>query len=200
MEIKQFSTSLANSYLLVEGKAALLIDPVVALEELADYKISYCLATHGHADHIALAKRVTDHFQIPLYLHENEAIFMQDNSYNLSRYILGRNLEQVENLRFLKDGEEIDFQGHLIKTIHTPGHTRGSVMYLIDNKYLFSGDTLFKEGIGRTDLKGSYPTLMAETLTRLLDINENWLVYPGHGKSTVYQEVKKMLKYWRRLV
>ena len=200
MEIKQFSTSLANSYLLVEGETALLIDPVVKLDKLADYKISHCFATHGHADHIAEAKKITDHFQIPLYLHKDETIFIKDDTYNLSPYILGDSLEPVENLRLLTDQEKIDFQGHLLETIHTPGHTKGSVMYLLDNKHLFSGDTLFKESIGRTDLKGGNQGLMAETLTRLLSFDQDWLVYPGHGESTTFKEVKKVLRYWRRLI
>lgn len=201
MEIKIFNnTGLANSYLLVEENAAVLIDPVIELEDLGDIEVQYCLATHGHADHIKNAKTITDHFNIPLTLHKDEAIYAQDDSYNLSHYVLGKELTKIDNLNLLNDGDSLLFFDHKIEVLHTPGHTLGSVMYLVDDTYLFSGDTVFKNAIGRTDLKGSNPNQMKNTIDKLLLIDKNWQVYAGHGDSTNWQEVRESLKYLRRLV
>lgn len=205
MEIKLIHTGLANCYLLIEGDKAVVIDPVLDIKDLEAEgikEVSFCLATHGHADHIAHAKILVERFGIPLTLHEDEAIYAKDDSFNLSHYVIGDSLDKVDDskLNLISSKTVFDFLGHTIEVIHTPGHTRGSVMYLVDNSYLFSGDTIFKDAIGRTDLPGSSRSSMLQTLDRLIEIDANYEVYPGHGKSARYLDVKKSLQYWRGLV
>lgn len=205
MEIRKVETDFANSYIISdtdpEGrKVAVVIDPALELEELLGLDVVLCLATHGHADHINNAKKICDHFEIPLTLHEKEAIYVKDDSYNLSRYVLHRPLDKPENLKLLSGGDELSFLGHTIKVYHTPGHTQGSVMYLLDARYLFSGDTLFKGTIGRTDLPGSSPEAMDATLTKLGEIAGDFEVFPGHGENTTFSRVQSQLEYLRGLL
>jgi len=200
LEIKSIYTNYANSYLLWEEQMGIIIDPASDINVLQGVQIINCLATHGHADHIVKAKSITEKYKIPLTLHQEDVIYVQDDSYNLSKYILGESLSRIDNLQVIKDGDQIDFNGHNLRVLHTPGHTPGSVMYLLDDKYLFSGDTVFKDSIGRTDFPGSNPQQMADTLEKLINIDKDWVVYPGHGEVTTWSEAKKSLKYWRQFV
>ncbi len=91
-----------------------------------------------------------------------------------------------------QDGEEIDFGSSKIKVMFTPGHTSGSVCYLIDDM-IFSGDTLFRGEIGRTDLKSGDPEFMKISLKKLYELNKEYIVYPGHGLFTLLS--KERSKY-----
>ena len=96
--------------------------------------------------------------------------------------------------RYLKDDDEIDFFGKIIKVIHTPGHTKGGVCYLFEN-ILFSGDSLFKGTIGRTDLPtGDYDDLISSLKQKILTLDKDIKVYPGHGfATTIGEEIENNL-------
>lgn len=205
MKIKTVKTSLSNSYIIIDkdqndNLCAVVIDPALELEEVLEFDVVMCLATHGHADHINNAKLICDHYQIPLFLHKDEAIYAKDDSFNLSHYVIQRPLAKVKDLNLLEDNQELTFLNHTLKVWHTPGHTKGSVMYLLDNHYLFSGDTVFKDAIGRTDLPGSSSKVMSNTLAKLAEIDSDYKVLPGHGMATSFKEVKHQMEYWRRLL
>ena len=104
-------------------------------------------------------------------------------------------MKNIQNVTFIEDGHVFQIGEHIIKTIHTPGHTRGGVSYLIGDM-LFSGDTLFFESIGRTDLPGgSYEELVKSIKTKLFTLPENIIVYPGHGESSTIGHEKNNNQY-----
>lgn len=183
-----FST---NSYLVEDGENIYLIDAPdrngEMLEELdRKGKLSAVLLTHGHFDHIMGIRDVLRHFPgTPVYL-DGDDVFLISGSENGNRSFLrlfGIPLSYYnvpDDIVFTPYGASVG----PFRVIRTPGHTPGSVS-LYDEKdgVLFSGDTLFQAGEGRTDLGGSC-TLLQKSLSLLLSLPEETAVYPGHGEST----------------
>jgi len=177
----------ANCYLLYDEKSnkACLIDPAVYDEKIADaisskeLSLEYIILTHGHFDHILGANTFREKTGAKIAAHEYETEYLEDPNKSLSGG------ETVSADKLLKDNDILTFGDISLKVIHTPGHTKGSCCFICENeKVMFSGDTLFKRGIGRYDLYGgNYNTLM-ESLKKLKSINENYKIYPGHGDNT----------------
>jgi hydroxyacylglutathione hydrolase len=183
--MKQFkgTEEICHSYLICRFDVCYLIDPshdLAAIEaELAGKSLAGILITHAHNDHIDLI----GHFDVPIYLHFDDAHLLFEDNYN--GYHPNRHPYQKKkmNLKYVKDNDELLIADQVIKVIHTPGHTKGGVCYLYDGK-LFTGDTLFKESVGRHDLySGSLPELKKSTL-KLMTLDANVKVYPGHDAST----------------
>src|SRR3989338_8533859 len=132
-------------------------------------KIKYILLTHTHYDHINSLAKLFELTRAKILVHENDA-------------------DSVENLGLpygkLKDKNEINLGKLKIKVLHTPGHSPGSVCYLVENK-LITGDMLFVENIGRTDLPGGNPRIMSQSLKRLKKLDEEIEVYPGHDYGSM---------------
>ncbi len=171
-------------------KEALIIDPPdqapalkVKIEELELCPVAILL-THGHFDHIMAAGDLAAAFGIPVLAGEEEKALLEDYNLNGSRMV--RKNYTLSADRFLKDKEELILGGMRIKVIHTPGHTAGGVCYYFEEeKVLISGDTLFLESIGRTDLPtGDQYTLLESIRRKLMVLPEEVLVYPGHGDKT----------------
>lgn len=181
-----------NNYLLVdeENKDAVLIDCTEDSDEIHnaikkyDAKLKYILLTHGHFDHVlgvnAFRAKYPD---CKVLLHESDKELMQ----GISSFALKFGLPAVEVQKvdeYLKDGDIIKFGNNEIKVIHTPGHTKGGVCYLVEDK-LFSGDTLFFQSVGRTDLPdGHFGQLKSSISEKLFTLDDNINVYPGHGPTT----------------
>lgn len=170
MEIKTFVVGplLTNCYLLSSDKEAILIDPAFLtkeiLNELKNKKISYIILTHYHWDHTFSVKEVQEKTGAKILIHREDKKFLK-----------------IEADQLLDGGEEIRFGKNFLKIIHTPGHTRGSISILIDN-FLFTGDTLFEDGVGRTDLPGGSEKDLKSSL-KILEkiINSKIKIFPGHG-------------------
>ena len=169
---------------------ALIIDPPdqapalkVKIEEL-DLSPVAILLTHGHFDHIMAAGDLAAAFGIPVLAGEDEKALLEDYNLNGSRMV--RKNYTLSADRFLKDKEELTLGGMRIKVIHTPGHTAGGVCYYFEeDKVLISGDTLFLESIGSTDLPtGDQYTLLESIRRKLMVLPEEVFVYPGHGDKT----------------
>lgn len=142
------------------------------------------LLTHGHYDHIMGVESVQKYFNVPVYIHEKDKICLENAEYNVSRYISGHDyIPDLKNVLYVSDGDILEFGGMKLKVIHTPGHTMGSVCF-DSGEELFSGDTLFAGSRGRTDFPGSCDRDMRNSLLRLRDIDEERIVYPGHGENT----------------
>ena len=158
--------------------------------------------THGHVDHIAGLNVSNFGSETVVVIHEEDEPCLADPHLNVSAGLFGEpfRVERDLNLYLCDDGEEIflggkrgkDEQGNDIRiggyevtVIHTPFHTAGSCCYYLkDEGILFSGDTLFHLGIGRSDLPGAKPRLMAESLAKLKRLPKETKVYPGHGPAT----------------
>ncbi|MHB1000443.1 MAG: MBL fold metallo-hydrolase [Armatimonadota bacterium] len=181
-----------NCYIVWDSETldALVIDPGGNPDDLINcvdenrLSVKYIINTHGHADHIAANGALHDRYGCPIIIHEFEADYLTDPQANLSELIGYMEPMSPKADLLVKDGSMITV-GHLEFTvIHTPGHTPGGICLLVDS-ILFSGDTLFAGGIGRTDFSGgSYQQIINSILTRLLVLPDDVTVYPGHGPKT----------------
>jgi len=185
-----------NNFLLIDeaSKEAVLIDCTQDSPEIEDVlkeygaQLKYILLTHGHFDHIMGVNDFRSKHDCKVYVHEDDKILM-DTIKEFSRDfgLPHSEIQKVDG--YLKENDVIKFGGHEIKVIHTPGHTKGGVCYLVEDE-LFSGDTLFYESIGRTDLPGgSFDQLKSNIKEKLFTLDDNIKVYPGHGwTSTIGHE------------
>ena len=153
--------------------------------------IRWLLLTHGHFDHIIAAGEIAGITSATVCAHEAEKEMLKAPDINLSPRI-GRELIVKPGI-FFNDGCDINFGGAKLKILHTPGHTPGGVCYYDGaNNNLFTGDTLFKESIGRTDLPaGNQDELIRNIKQKLLTLPGCTNVYPGHGPSTTISREKQ---------
>jgi len=204
LQIETFSVGQlkANCYLVFdpETKEALLIDPGEAPEFLAQkiieekLKLKYLIATHGHFDHVLAVGVLKAIFKTSFLMNKKDQKLlnkMNDSaSYWLgikSRYPVAEVNQNLEEGQILKLGKKS------LKVIETPGHTPGGIC-LLGQKILFSGDTLFLSGIGRTDYSYSDKDQMKKSLQKLLKLPAATIVYPGHGSITSIKNEKMRLK------
>lgn len=148
------------------------------------FQVEAILLTHGHFDHIWGVEELKKLSGAEVYAWEQEQEVLENASVNVSKSA-GRACE-VQADHYLQDGEEITIAGMTCKVIGTPGHTKGSCCYYFeDDKILISGDTLFQESVGRTDLPtGSMSSLVRSVKDKLLSLADEVKVYPGHGEVT----------------
>lgn len=143
------------------------------------------ILTHGHFDHIMGAKWVYETYGILPTICEADAETYKDFNQEVVRFgfTIDFNLPPIGHC--LNDGDEIHFGNHMFKVIHTPGHSKGGVVYhCAEENVAFTGDTLFRNGIGRTDLPGGNMFQIIQSLRKLTQLPDNTTVYPGHGSKT----------------
>ena len=154
------------------------------------------ILTNGHFEHISGIKTVLDKGYNPvLFISSEEEEFLENTRLNCSSMYKEEITLNYGNKILVDDEDEIDFKdGYVLKVIQTSGHTRGSVCYLVNKENaLFSGDTLFKDGIGRTDLPTGSIKEMRKSLEKLSKLDPNLVVYPGHGDpTTIKSEFKNI--------
>lgn len=150
--------------------------------------IKKIILTHGHGDHIGAVSELKNKYDIPVSIHENDLIMAQDANINLS-YMMPMGATHITPDEVLKDGDMIEVGDMMIEVIHTPGHTPGCISLKV-GKHLFTGDTLFKGSIGRTDLpNGDFDQIITSIRERLLVLEDDTIVLPGHGESsTIFYE------------
>jgi hydroxyacylglutathione hydrolase len=157
------------------------------------------MLTHGHIDHIWSAQKVADTYGCPAYIHPEDRFMLTDPLKGFGRGLIGgfatsafgalfREPRQVVELD--RDGDKIDIGDTVVTIDHTPGHTRGSVVFRVGgdgSEIAFTGDTLFRQSVGRTDLPGgSGRDLLESIVTKLMVLDDDTVVLPGHGaKSTI---------------
>lgn len=190
-----------NCYIVynADTKEGLIIDPAASSDVIASnvenlgIDIKGILLTHGHFDHIGAADALKKQYQVKVYAHEEEAEVTENGMLNLSAMFETSDSVKVDVK--LKDGEKFKLCGFDITVIHTPGHTKGSCCYLVNDgekDRLFSGDTLFCGSYGRTDFPtGSGRQLMESIVDKLLVLDEDLEVYSGHGEQTFIGDEKK---------
>lgn len=152
--------------------------------------------THGHYDHIGANKDIADYFHIPVWCHVNDAPMLTDAGLNFSSYS-GRAIMSPAPERLLYDAEEIQLAGVLWKVLHTPGHTKGSiVLYSEQTRCMFTGDTLFNEDFGRTDLPGGSEKELHTSLLKIAALDGDFTIYPGHGESALLSEQRPVIAHY----
>jgi len=197
-DFKEFSS---NTYVVGEkGGPCVVIDLGTTQDRVKDYILenhTSCvgvLLTHGHFDHIRGLNKFLETFSCTVFIDTNDDEFLLDTKLNGSKY---QNEEEVvvklANKYLLDDEDEINFGGKLFfEVIETPFHTNGSVCYLCEGENaLFTGDTLFKQSIGRTDLPTGNERLVKRSLERIKALNENLNIYPGHGELSTLKKEKE---------
>lgn len=180
-----------NNYLLIdeETKEAVLIDCTEKSAEientLKEYNavLKYILITHGHFDHVLGLNYFRDKYKCKAFIHKEDKIML--DKMNEFTEKLGLPEVTIQNVDgFIDEGDIIKFGKYEIRVIFTPGHSKGGVCYLVDNK-IFTGDTLFFEAVGRTDLPGgNFYELKSNIQEKLFTLDETIEVYPGHGQSS----------------
>ncbi len=183
-----------NSYILLDDKTkkAALIDPgdepdrLISVLKTKDASLSYIILTHGHFDHIMALDKIKKKTGAPILIHRDDAVMLEDRALSLLDRFGNSDIEVPRADRFLSDGEIITLGDSEIKVIHTPGHTPGSVCLLIGDE-LMSGDTLFRESIGRYDFPGGDYGAIITSLEKIVSLGVKGKIYPGHGMSTTLE-------------
>lgn len=195
-----------NCYLIKDSdtKKMAIIDPGgisagldKAIQDFGSNNFDYIILTHGHFDHIRKVKRYKDLTNAKVVMSKKEQDFISDKSLSLCRDFGPKALEQFFVDLSLDDLDIINLGKTRIKMIHTPGHTKGGACYIADN-YLFTGDTLMKNTVGRTDLKSGNIKEMADSLKKIGELKENYIVYPGHGDISSLKYEKENNPYLRK--
>ena len=188
----------ANCYFLIEDKDCIIIDPADSADfilekiQIENLKVHAVFATHGHFDHIMAAGELQLSLKIPLYI-ADEDLFLLKRVKKTAKHFLGSSPPIIEpkETKDLKGGK-MKAEPFEFEIISVPGHTPGSkCFYFEEEKTIFTGDTLFKEGIGRYDFSYSDKNLLKQSLEKLYQLPEETLVYSGHGDVTTIGEERK---------
>ena len=190
-----------NTYIVHDdsAKSCVIIDPgyaapaILAKVQALGLTVDAILLTHGHFDHVGAVEEIAEATGCRLWMHESD--WSQFPNPVTAYFYPIANCEFTE-VYFCEEGEVIHGGGLAFQTIHTPGHTYGSVCFRCGNA-LFSGDTLFSGSCGRTDLPGGNSKLLRQSLQRLAEMEDGLKVYPGHGESTTLAKEKLYNPYMR---
>ena len=175
-----------NCYVVHEKGHVLIVDPgghpeIISSVIEKDEKVEAILLTHGHEDHTGAVDELVRHFHCPVYMSVKDFPLVKESTSHQHPFA------QPVTSKILPVEKIMDIDGFHIQTILTPGHTHGSVCYIIEN-CIFSGDTLFAGSIGRTDLTDSSMEEMRESLKIVSKFPKDDTVLPGHGGATTIRE------------
>ena len=205
----------ANCYLVTDPATSdtLIIDPGDDADFITETIINQKLKplaiilTHGHFDHVLGCLELKLNFNLPIHLHQADARLYTSANRSAAHWLKKKSLKVPPVDQFIKEGDEIKIGSEKLKVIETPGHTPGSIClfyspphnskFIIHNSILFTGDTLFKDGVGRTDFSYSSESDLQKSLSKISKLqsemgNGQWAisVYPGHGETTTIGDEK----------
>lgn len=208
MELKVFFQNhyQINSYVLydLETKKAYVIDPGLNGSALIQFlkgnnlNVEMIFLTHGHGDHISDVPMILEHYDAKIYAHRADSVLFESAEKNHSPLISGKFTEFKIDF-FVDEGDSITLGKKHMDVIHTPGHTKGGVCFHFEN-VLFTGDTLFKGSIGRTDLFGGNYDELLNSLLHIAKLDGETIVYPGHGPSTTLRKELLTNPFYKGLI
>ncbi|UYZ14871.1 MBL fold metallo-hydrolase [Brevibacillus sp. WF146] len=186
-----------NAYILTNpasGESIVIdpgMEPAALLRALEGKNVVAVLLTHAHLDHIGGLNQVRALTGAPVYIHPLEQSWLTDSDLNGStRWNLSEPIVCEPAEHELADGQTLELAGLSIRVLHTPGHSPGSCSFVV-GPHCFGGDVLFAQSIGRTDLPGgSFETLMISIQDKLFELDDDTIVYPGHGPKTTIEAEK----------
>ncbi|WP_084027028.1 MBL fold metallo-hydrolase [Acholeplasma granularum] len=191
------SEDIAHSYLICRFGHCLLIDPSYDYEsimmKLGDQILDGILLTHAHSDHAGLIHL----FNVPIYINEMDVALLFEDKYNGFSKENPRPYKRKDlQFKFVNDLDKIPLADQEVICYHTPGHTKGSLSFLFQ-KYLFTGDTLFKGSVGRHDLYSGNLFDLKRSILRLIDeIDSNVMIKPGHDEESTVRIERKMNPFY----
>ncbi len=194
-----------NCYIVAcdESREGIVVDPggdvelIVDLVERQGLKIHTIINTHGHFDHLGGNRQAMAAFGARLLIHQADAPMLSRSAEVARKYGLqGENSPEAD--AYLTDGMDIFFGTCRLKVLYTPGHTLGGCcLYFEEARKVITGDTLFADSIGRTDLPGgSHEQLLESIRTKLFTLPDDVIAYPGHGPHTTIGHEKKCNPYF----
>ncbi len=194
------------------GQECIVVDPGMpnVSEELAeklrefDLKPVAVLVTHGHLDHTFSVQPICDGYEIPAMIHsdDRELLLHPERAHGAEfiAQLSGIKWEEPREIVELKDNQNFELVGLKFRAIHSPGHTKGSVMFEVNSEILISGDVLFAGSIGRTDLPGGSWSAMQKSLReKVLPLPDVMQVLPGHGPETSIGRERKYNQFLQNL-
>ena len=194
------------------GQECIIVDPgmpdisheIQAIVAENNLKPVAALITHGHLDHPFSVKPLADGYGITSYIHsEDREYLLKPQGAHGAEFISALDamtFEEPKETRNLRHGDLIEILDMKITAIHSPGHTKGSTMFSINDQLLISGDVLFAGSIGRTDLpSGSHEAMVKTLKTRVLPLSDDLRVLPGHGPETTIKFERKNNPYLKEL-
>ncbi len=182
----------SNCYIVGSDGEAIIIDTGVNHKDVClalqknNLTAKYIVLTHGHFDHAYYLHEIYLVTKAKVAMNKEDEILLLDAEPE-SLSAVWKRTDYDRNIKFLNDGDVLKIGSIELQVLHTPGHSAGSICLKVDDT-IFTGDTLFKEGIGRTDLKNSNFESIKRSIADLMRLNDNIKVYPGHGKSTTIGE------------
>ncbi len=200
MQVRKIPTNgfAANTWLVFdeESRETAVIDPAADAVSIMEHlekenlTLTMILLTHGHFDHIYAADSLRDASGAPLLIHQKDAEMLTDAFANASAVFFGKGETYRPAERLLKGGDALPLGKSIITVRHTPGHTPGSVSFVLPG-VIFTGDTLFDGSVGRTDLPGGDAAALRESLRRIAYMPGEYTLYPGHGEITALETQRK---------
>jgi len=195
-----------------EGQECIVVDPgmpdvsfdVMKICQEHRLKPIATLVTHGHLDHTFSVVPVCEGYGIPAYIHCEDRALLKNPEKALSQVfaqtIEGMVFSEPSDVRELRNGDHLDFLDMKIQAVHAPGHTRGSVMFSINEELLITGDVLFAGSIGRTDQPTGSAKDMENTLRKkILPLSDDMRVLPGHGPETTIGHERRVNPFLKNL-
>lgn len=191
-----------NLYYLENSEGEVIIDPAVEFEKVYQNRkgnLKGIILTHCHFDHLYALDSYLKNSDCPVYLHQAGIEKLNDPEKNAS-LLLNQDLRfpiSPERMVIIESDTTHHLLGKPFRFIETPGHASCSLCIIVD-EFLFTGDTLFKGTVGRTDLISSDPSEMSKSLDKLCALEEDYIVYPGHGDKTNLNYEKKTNPFLKR--
>ena len=189
-----------NTYVILENNSAVIIDPATDSGFIEDFlskhnaKAACVLVTHAHFDHIG-GVAALERAGAEIYISKTDYEFLSRLDFNIDLGFFANRVQGFKADHLVNDGDELMLCDHKFQVVDTPGHTPGGVCYIMDGKYIFSGDTLFNLSVGRTDFPFCSNSQLKQSLKKLFSLEGDYKVYPGHGCSTTLDYERKYNPY-----